>query len=480
VLLLALLVMGFLFWEWDILGRTFTTPVSYDNGYGSSLVHIVAFGSQVLTAVFFFLMLAIAFAYLQAQRIRQSWQSLLLLGIAVVGTLPFILYEGRDINRLILLFEIVACVAWVAYSCRTAIAERFGGLIFFDAINQAFVVPVRNLGTGPRTAAWAGSGIKGGRQLGVLLLGLLIALPCALIVVSLLALSDAAFEDFYTNLLENLDLSFVITRGFEFLLGIPVALYIFALLYGNARKHKVDAIPAQRAQSLLETLRVIPAGALYAPLVLLGVIYVTYFVVMSPYLFSALQGVLPVQYTFAEYARRGFFELCAVAIINAGLLAFAWVFVRRAAGERPLLLRIMTGFIALCTCILIVCALSKMWFYIDAYDLSRLRLYTGWFMLTMLAVALLVLAWHVRPFGLAQPVLAVVVLAALALFCTNTDALIAQYNVGQYLSGHTGEVDVRMLAHMSREVGPALQQLATQAPDEVIRESAAQYLAAMW
>jgi len=225
---------------------------------------------------------------------------------------------------------------------------------------------------------------------------------------------------------------------------------------------------------------------------------------MGTYLFSAFAGVLPSGFNYSEYARQGFFDLCGVASINLVILAFTYSFARRGVSEYPKALRVLTGLLSVMTELLVVTAVSKMLFYIDAYGLSRLRVYTLWFLVLLFVVFAILIAWHVRPyirvrapknhaadgpgndvatggkpFNAGRPIVIVAVCFMLALFLANTDGIIAKYNVWQYESGASKTVDTDMLATMSDAVLPYLADLAKNAPDESVSTDATNALASI-
>lgn len=103
--------------------------------------------------------------------------------------------------------------------------------------------------------------------------------------------------------------------------------------------------------------------------------------------------------TYAEYARRGFFELVAVAAIALPLLLFLdWLIGatsdRESAGPRRLF-RLLAGVQIVLLGVMLASALDRMRLYQAEYGLTELRLYTsafmgwlalifGWFVLTVL------------------------------------------------------------------------------------------------
>jgi hypothetical protein len=120
VFALALIAAGFNFWNWSVATADFA-------GIGTTL--------------FFLGCIAATAAYLRACGIRQSRRSLLALALAVLGSLPFVLYGARDINSLLLLGEGCACLMWVAISCKATLLPHLDGLIVIDGLRQLLVVP---------------------------------------------------------------------------------------------------------------------------------------------------------------------------------------------------------------------------------------------------------------------------------------------------------------------------------------------------
>lgn len=471
-----LVIMGFCFWEWQVLSTA-------NAGLGTTL--------------FFLIVLGISLMYLHRKGMRQNPRSLVALAVAVAGALPFVLYGARDINILLLFFEIAACLAWVAYTCKTNISARLSGLLTIDLINQMFVVPLAN---GLKLFSALSGGIKSSRRshsnlsdeqagtrrrqhmrtLLAVAIVLIIFIPVLTLIIVLLATSDAQFDIFLTGMLsrlnffEQLDFNTVIRWVVNLVLGVPVACYIFGQVYGNVHRRYVNSFEKERVEAFYARAHVLPPVAFSVPLFLLITVYVCYFAVMAPYLFSAFTGILPGTFTYAEYARQGFFELCGVAVINMLVLYLTWLLAKRTPHSCPLALRILAGSVTLLTCLLVTTAASKMLLYVQTYGLSPLRLYTSWFMVLLFISFVLILLWHLRPFNVARPLVIVVVTLALILALTNTNGLIARYNTDRYLSGQTTEMDVALLESLGDAALPALYDLESRAVDEQTRREAQQ------
>lgn len=68
-----------------------------------------------------------------------------------------------------------------------------------------------------------------------------------------------------------------------------------------------------------------PNAMVYAAVTPICILYVLFFVSQFPYFLGGFTGELAEGFTYAEYARKGFFELCAVCCINfavIGIMSF--------------------------------------------------------------------------------------------------------------------------------------------------------------
>ena len=450
---LALIFFGFFYWDWQ---------VGWLSGAG--------FG----TTVFFIGVIVMSFAYLIHRGVQQNTQSWVLLLVAVAGSLPFALNGPREINPPLILFEIAACLLWFMYSCRCSLSERLSGLLLGDLFNQHIIVPFGNfsrLFTRPLQL------LRGDKKKWASILfaclGFFICIPIFALVIMLLSDADTGFRYFFDNITQLFRKFDIVTYTLELALGIPVAAFIFGSVFGNVFKRHTAHLKADRLMYGFQKAHVLPHAALIFPLALFVLLYIVFFITMGSYLFSGLQGQLPVTYTYAEYARRGFFELCAVATINLMILGFVWLLAKRGPSEYPLVLRILSGLLAFLTCLLVITAMSKMLLYIQTYNLSPLRVYTFWFMVLMLLVFLLLVAWHIKPFNATRPIIVLIMVFTLGIGLTNTNGIIANYNVDRYLAGQTDKVDVAMLYRLGDPAVPALYKLEQGAHDSSVRDEAA-------
>lgn len=452
--------LGFLCWELQL----FST-------FGGFLILVIALiGSAV---------------YLQLRGIRQTPRSLFVLGVCIAGALPLLLYDRIEINLWLMLFDLCACFYWVLVSAGNSIESRLSGFVFYDLINQIFVIPFSNFAGVFISVKSAFKNKKRSKSVLIGLVGLVIAIPLIIGITSLLIRSDQGFARFARDLGQWINMDDIGVYLLEICGGIPIACYLFGAVIGNVQKRYTTSVTKSGAEKSLAAAHRIPKAAILTPLAVLCILYIVYIAVMSIYLFSAFKGILPAGFsTYAEYARQGFFELCGVAAINLFVLAFTYGFAKRGPGEYPTALRALTGLLCVMTELLVVTAVSRMLLYIEAYGLSRLRVYTLWFLALLFVVFAILLIWHIRPYvrhtasgerrpiNAGKPIVIVAVCFMLALFLANTDGLIAKYNVWLYENGHRDTVDTYMLVHMSDAVLPHLAYLAANAKDQSVRVDA--------
>ena len=110
------------------------------------------------------------------------------------------------------------------------------------------------------------------------------------------------------------------------------------------------------------------------PAAALGAVYAVFLALQADTLLGGLAGVLPAGFTYAGYARQGFFDLLFVAAVTGAFLAFAWYAARgRMAGALRALCTALTGL----TLLLCVTAAAKLWLYVAALGLTPKRTLAG-------------------------------------------------------------------------------------------------------
>ena len=282
------------------------------------------------------------------------------------------------------------------------------------------------------------------------LLGLALSVPVLIVVLPLLISSDAAFEGLISTVFSRIG-----TLILKIILGTALAIFLFSLLFAAKNDFAEKAPKFESAAS--SSFSPVTIATL---LCVLSVIYTVYLLSQLAYFFSAFSGILPAGYSFtlADYARRGFFEICAVCGINTLIILIISHFTARDAKDRiPLPARLFATLICLFSMVFTATALSKMFLYIRSFDLTRLRLLTSIFMIMLLVLNLMLLIYlQNRKFPLIKVCLVFFTVVALAVGYCDIDRTIAAYNVTRYQNGYARNFDVSYLGTLSDSAVPYL------------------------
>ncbi len=325
-----------------------------------------------------------------------------------------------------------------------------GGLLLLDLVKAAFVYPFVSFTAWFRTLFIHG---KRNQKVGKSVLFTLIGIAAALVlgaIVALLLSFDPNFKKIITVRIDWEDAPMVILR---LLFAVPLCALMFST-FTSSKNNRMAAISApDTAQMIATKMKKLPAVTLLLPVAALLVLYGLFFFSQWETYMSAFSGVLPASFTAAEYARNGFFELCAVAFINASIGIGMTLFMKESTFS-VLLRKIANSLLSVSTLILIATALSKMILYIQRFDLTVLRLLTS-VILLVIAIGFFVslLSQWIKRVKVTPVLVVCIATILLILPFINVRGQIAKYNVDSYLN-HSVErnIDIDYLVY---DLGPA-------------------------
>ena len=190
--------------------------------------------------------------------------------------------------------------------------------------------------------------------------GFIISLPLLFCITLLLVSADAVFADMLSRLMEALN----IWTTIEIISLMAVVFFSsYAVLSGLCRKEVKEQI---KEKNRFDSVIAIVISSL------LCLLYIIFSVVQILYLFIGNMQ-LPENYTYARYARQGFFQLLIVSMINFLIvLIFLHLF------QESKTLRVILTMICGCTFIMIFSSAMRMIMYIRYYDLTFLRIFVLW------------------------------------------------------------------------------------------------------
>ncbi len=244
------------------------------------------------------------------------------------------------------------------------------------------------------------------------LLGAVIAIPILLIAAGLLSSADAVFRKMTTDFVNW------IRPGNVFNVVFRIAFLFFA-------SYALTAYLCKR--SIREEVRDHRNGEPVLAITIMSLLSLLYLLFSGIQIFGLFLGKmqLPDGYTYAQYAREGFFQLLAVSILNLILVLACLSFFK----ESKVLKAVMT-IMSLCTFVMIASSAMRMIIYIRYYYLTFLRIFVLW-MLAVLFVMFIgvMISIYRESFPLFRYGVVAVTILYLVLSFSHPDYVIARVNI---------------------------------------------------
>lgn len=299
-----------------------------------------------------------------------------------------------------------------------------------------------------------------------ILLGLMIAVVPTVVIMILLS-----FDEGFSRIVDRIfdfDLSGIFRHIGKFILGIPIAMYLFGLLYSASSGRYGRGINREKCASAAKKARFAPTAMVCAALTPIIFLYGIFFFAQLEYFVSAFSGTLPPHFTYAEYAREGFFQLCIVSVLNLIMLICAYLFCRR-QDKAPMILKIYCTVLSALTLVLITTALSKMIMYIDTYGLTVRRVLASWFIILLATIFVcIVISIFAKRFNLTKSLFVVfLVIFSLLVFC-NIDGMCYYYNANRCIDG---TLDISSFEEPEYRYGIHIDEFAVTALDKIAVEA---------
>lgn len=444
--------------------REITTPdavfawFSYIASYLFCLVFPVSktpFGGMLFIAVLFIF----TFIFLKIKGHKLPATSALA-GLSAVALSSSLIISS---NSFIHFFAYVYCLGAFCYFIYTAMGNTnkkgFSNFIIADWAEAIFVLPFSSLRK-PRMyhAMFSGKNKESLNIIKKLGIGLGIAVVPATIAFALLS-----YDDRFTNLMGNIfrfDEIDIFTHIFCLLFAIPLGMFMFSLYLSSSDKKVSGKFSEEKMGNLAQKTGIAPLITIIAAAVPLLAIYVLFFVSQWQYYVSAFTGVLPENFSYAEYAREGFFQLCAVSVINLIIIALVILFTKKSKAS-TVVLKILAVIFSLFTLVLISTAIAKLIMYIAIYGLTQKRFYAAWFMLVLALIFIAVAVSRFVPkISILTVSAAILVVSFTGLALCNADRMIAKHNVDRYINGTLSVVDVSAMEKLGDAATPELIRLA--------------------
>lgn len=283
--------------------------------------------------------------------------------------------------------------------------------------------------------------------------GVLIAVPVLAIFTALFASADPVFNEGVKQVINferlpeyTLRLIFILAVGF-----LLVGIFLHAI-------H-----PAQSAQ------RPDPSAAWMKPFlgytessILLGavdILFAIFVIVQLRYLFGGQTNITETGFTYSEYARRGFGELLAVAVISMLLYLGLGTISKTETKRQHTFFSIKSILLMALVLVILASSLQRLMLYESAYGFSELRTITHVFIYWLAGLILVaaVLEALRRRGRFALALLASAVGFSMTLAIMNVDGFVVRQNVQRAMEGE--ELDLVYLSTLSEDAVPAMVKL---------------------
>lgn len=362
------------------LSEKLAVPISYAIAF--LYTYTLAQSDQSQTSLFFILFtlsfcLAGELIYHKHKAPLESW---IWLGCIWISLLSQAAGRNHVWNDYVWLFLHAYAVYWLLARSGRLTKGQSSHFLPVDALNGLLVFPFRHFFL--RMSVLTSTIIDFAKKKGSLkaklstFTAILIALVFFLAASSLLSSADQTFSQFVSNIVKYLRIENFYELLFRFMISLPIGAYLYGLVIGTHRESPEQL--SQRGKQIeqrLETLRKVPSKVWSILLGAFSLLYLAFFIIQGSYLFGAFTRTLPENFTVAEYARQGFFELCAIMALNFGLL---WVVTQSSQPAHQKTQKIMSTLLLTESILFAVTAFSKLALYISYYGFTPLRLQSTW------------------------------------------------------------------------------------------------------
>lgn len=374
------------------------------------------------------------------ERKHIPWPTFLLLVPILFGAVMTIIHRAASVTFFNIILTLAGLVLlaltllngqWAVYRIR----EVLMGLLML--IQSMLADPIRvliekakskaHLPAQEKNAAW--------RKTRPYLRGVLIALPLLLVLGALLASADLIFRQSLGNLFNWIK----VDNLFEFVFRTTYIL-IFTYFLAGAFIHALTRSAEKKALSPDKPVIMPFLGHVEAFIVLalVNLLFLGFIIIQLRYFFAGEANITIDGFTYAEYARRGFFELVAVALISLALYYTLSMITKRAQRTEKRIFSALGVLLMLQVGTMLVSAFQRLSLYEAAYGFTTLRTITHVFMiwLGILLAAVTLMEIFNQFKRLALVLLLVLFGFTLSLNLLNVDSFIARRNIEHAIAGN--------------------------------------------
>lgn len=297
-------------------------------------------------------------------------------------------------------------------------------------------------------------------------LGIFISMPCVFFLLMMLSSADMVFS----SKVDNTVLWFLETLNFNYMVkiiyGMIAGLYMFGLLYivfSEKITYTLENIIDGANNNIINKPKKVDTIVINILLLSILIVYTLFVFIQFKYLFAG--SALPDNLNYSEYARRGFFELIFLSVLNVGLILITiFLFKEKIYNQKDKwasITKLFMIYLCILTFIMLISSFYRMNLYDQEYGFTRLRVLVYGFLIFESIGLLMTLIFIVNPkFNIIAVYMIIGLCYYLCLNIVQIDYIIAKRNVDMYFAGEIDSLDMDyLMKNLSVDAAPHIKRL---------------------
>ncbi|MGM9550991.1 MAG: DUF4153 domain-containing protein [Clostridia bacterium] len=289
----------------------------------------------------------------------------------------------------------------------------------------------------------------------------LVAVGISIVTVALLCLvlsgADMVFGKGVENVLNKITDVFSFNSLIKVVAGFLIGIYLFGVIatgYEDYDWHEEKTIKGDL---------IIISTVLMSVLM----VYTVFVFIQFKYLFSG--GSLPYGLNVTEYARKGFFELLGLSVVNIGAILLVTKLTGHLLGKKMWFIKVLDCYLCAVTVVLLASSFYRMWLYNQADGLTRLRFMVFGFLIFEAIGLLITFFYIIKPnFNVVMVYFAIALFYYMILNVVPMDKIIAKNQADRFLLGERGEITYMLT--LSSDAASEVERVYKNTEDENVKE----------
>jgi hypothetical protein len=443
--------------------------------------------------LFFLAWLVLMFVHAHWQGVKPQKRVIPLLVPLIFSALMIALRADMSLGILNIMTFLAAGLLFVYYfsggNLFAASLWRYIGVYIESGVEVLFRPLIEGIGS----LSWIAKRRRQWQKLMPVVRGLAITAPIVAVFVVLFGSADAVFGQYLRQIMNIFNIfdfrvldALAFRAGYAGVIGWLAIGTLAVSLVNRTEKRKRPPTPTAASDAETDSAdeaEIPPELPVDAPLFRIGLIetsmvlggvcgvFLLFVLVQGVYLFGGVNNIA--NFNYAEYARRGFAELVAIAVLSLGLIYMLKLVTSAAETHEHKLFRGLGALLMVLTGIVLVSAFQRLRLYELTYGFTSLRL-TIYITIVWLGVLLVSMAvslyWSPRTVKLFETSVLVAMFGfSITHSLINPDWFVAWQNINR------GDIDPVYLSQLSAEAAPVLLPLLD-SPEPGVRAIAAQRL----